>query len=78
MTCPDCGRRAHVLESIPTNNARRRRYECRCGTRFTTLEMRAEDIQQLRESARTYALTVERVRNAINHERVHALGGERG
>jgi transcriptional regulator NrdR family protein len=43
MLCPTCGKRAQIINSRPcSNNAgqyRYRRYECRCGERFSTAEV---------------------------------------
>jgi hypothetical protein len=52
MLCPECKRDASgfVIDSRPTrSNAIRRRRRCECGFRFTTYEMIAEEIDDLRQ-----------------------------
>ena len=39
MICPECKRKAQAQETRPREDTSvRRRYECRCGHRFSTVE----------------------------------------
>lgn len=47
MRCPRCDQEGMVLESRPRpDNAKRRRYQCANGHRFSTLEQIAERNEQ--------------------------------
>lgn len=48
--CPKCLASAQVIDSRPiksTTGAIRRRRECECGERFSTIEIREDDLQEL-------------------------------
>jgi transcriptional regulator NrdR family protein len=39
MKCPECGNKSRCFDTRPSdNNSTRRRWRCKCGTNFTTLE----------------------------------------
>lgn len=46
MQCPTCAKQADCIDSREKDYARRRRYKCECGFRFSTLEL-VEDINNL-------------------------------
>lgn len=46
MICPECKSRTRIIDSRPTNKDVRRRRKCReCGHRFSTIEIRFDEIE---------------------------------
>lgn len=53
MTCPECNRKTHIVETRFDDDSVRRRRECReCGYRFTTLEVDKDLYERLVKAKR--------------------------